>query len=59
MERSSLAGLTYNEVVRREVKRLLRQADRDLENARKNVTIERKREELGIVRLAVQEGIEL
>ncbi len=35
----SPGGLTYNGGVRKEVERLLRQADRDLENARKNVTI--------------------
>ena len=32
--------VTYNDGVRREVERLLRQADRDLENARKNLTIQ-------------------
>lgn len=32
--------MPYNESVRQEVERLFRQADRDLENARKNITIE-------------------
>jgi HEPN domain-containing protein len=34
------SDLAYNGAMRREVERLFRQADRDIENARKNLTIE-------------------
>jgi len=46
--------------MRPEVRRLLKQADRDLENAEGNIEeFEAKRRELGIVRVALDEGVAL